>query len=261
MIKNCHTNFWKRFNYFFICFGLILLGFVVGALLFRAGLTLTLHLQEGDLVNEVSEYLNTSLSNVKSKDIISLSIIIKVYNDIIAIAGNDSNSVMIGITLSAILGVIVVYGAFKGSIALVNYLNKRELRNNKTKHGFTSFIVKLIIGVIFSALLFILLHLWTWSALIVLIIYIFVDSFEEVAMIRYIYFSDQNLKDFIFSKTFIKIMNVFFIYQYSILILAGAFWFLSPFISLFAMVPLLAYSETNIEYTIIATYKDASLMA
>ena len=255
MIKQCILNFFRRFKYSLICFGLIILGFLGAAGIFYGGLYLTLNLQDGTLLEEVKYYFQTGFSNLKPTDILSLSILTKIYNDMINIAGEQAYNVKVGLTLSAIIAVFAIYGAYKGSVGLVNYLNKRKLRNQKTKHGFTPFVIKICIGLLFSFILMILLHLWAWSSLIILTIYVIIDSFEAVVSTRYIFFSDRSLKDFIFSKDFIRVMGLFLICQYLLIIIASALWFVTPFISLFVMIPLMAYSETNVRYTIVEHFK------
>lgn len=256
MIKKCFQNFFKRFKYFFICFGLILVGFVGGAAIFYGGLRITMLYLDQDLIIELNQYFKDIVKTIRPSDIISLSIISKIYKDFISMADSDTFIIQFGLTLSAILAVLAVYGSYKGSIAIVNYITKRQFRNKNTKHGFVPFIIKLSIGIAFSLALMLLLHLWTWSFIFVLFFYILIDSFEEVVSIRYVYFNHIKLKDFIFSKSFFNTMSLYLIYQYGILIIASAAWFVTPFISLLIMVPILGYNEANIEYTIIDNYKD-----
>ena len=255
MIKTCFINLFKRFKYFFICFGLILVGFLGAALILYGGLALTFHLQGNELLNEVSEYLRSGLKNIRPTDVISLSIVTKIYHDFINIAGENAYSVKVGITISAVLAVFALYGSYKGGVGLVNYLTKRELRDIKTKHGFVPFLIKLAIGLAFSFALLVLLHLWKWSFIFVLFFYILIDSFEEVITTRYVYFSDVKLKNFIVSKDFIRVMFLYLLFQYVIILIASLLWLVTPWLSILIMIPVLAYSETNIEYTIITTYK------
>ena len=51
-------------------------------------------------------------------------------------------------------------------------------------------------------------------------------------------------------------MSLYFVSDLILLVIAALLWLISPIIAVFILVPLLAYNETNITYTVVTYYKE-----
>lgn len=249
-------NFFTRFHTYLICLGMFILSIVVAVLVFIGGMQLVLSMQGGVLVEEVQNYFLTSFQIKDILEVLNLSILKRVYTDIMIIAGPNSKDVTTGMFIVIAVCVFIVFGCYKGSSSLVSILNKKKLSDKNTKSGVKPLIINLLITLLFSALAAFLMSLWAWSGLIVFLIYLLIDSLENIFSIHYVYFSNVKLKEMFKNKAVLKIMSLYFVSDLILLVIAALLWLISPIIAVFILVPLLAYNETNITYTVVTYYKE-----
>ena len=256
LVKLAIKNFFKRFHTFLICFGFFLLSIVIAALIFIGGMQLVLSIQPGDLLPEIQNYFLYDFKINGVNEILDLSIFERVYNDILLIAGGSSDGISIGLLIILGICLFVVFGAYKGSIAVVGAINRNKLKDKNTKKGILAFIIKLIIGAVFAAILTYLMSLWTWSGLIVLVIYLFVDALENIFTLHYVYFSNIKLKEMFKDKSVLKIMGLYLVSDLILIAIAVLLCLASPLIAVVIVVPLLAYNETNVTFTVVTYFKE-----
>lgn len=254
--KLAFKNFFKRFHLYFICLGIFLLSFVVAALIFIGGMQLVLSLQPNNLVDAVQNYFLTSFQIKDVFEVLNLSILERIYNDIIVIAGPSSQNVTTGLIIIVAIAVFVIYIGYKGSSALIAAMNKKKLSNKNTKKGIFSMLINLLIGAGFAALLTFLMSLWKWSGIFVLLIYLLIDAIQNIFSIHYIYFSNVKMSEMFKNKAVLKIMGLFIGSEAIFIIIAALLCLLSPIIAVIIIVPFLAYNETTVTYTVVTYFKE-----
>lgn len=256
LAKLTFKNFFARFHNYLICLGIFLLSIIVATLVFIGGMQLVLSIQGGTLVEEVQNYFLTSFTINDIFEVLNLSILKRVYNDIMLLAGPNSKDITTGMFIVIAVCVFIVFGSYKGSTALVGVLNKKKLSDKNTKKGIKTLLINLAITLVFTAIATFLMSLWAWSGIFVFLIYLFVDALQNIFSIHYIYFSDVKLNDMLKNKAVIKIMSLYLITDLIWVIIAGLLWLISPIIAVFIVIPLLAYNETNITYTVVIYFKE-----
>ena len=256
LAKLTMVNFFKRFHTYLICLGFFLLSIILSALIFAGGMQLVLSIQPGNLLSEVENYFLYNFQINDINEILNLSIFERVYNDIILIAGDSSAEISNGLLIILGICLFVIFGTYKGSIAFVSAMNKNKLKDKNTKKGIVSFIIKLLIGAGFAAILTYLMSLWTWSGIFVLIIYLLVDAVENIFTVHYVYFSQVKLKEMFKDKSVPKIMGLYLVSDLILVAIAALLCLASPLIAVVIVVPLLAYNETNVTYTVVTYFKE-----
>lgn len=256
LIRLSIKNFFIRFKYFFICLGILLGALILVALIFVGGMQYIFSLQEG-LSDSVENYFLNQFYIKDVWEILNLSIIERVYNDIMGFAGSGANEVKLHLFILLGFCFVGLYGAFKGSIALINFVTKKKVTTKFTKSGLVPVIIKIIMCLLFSLLLTVLLSLSSWSTLSLIAIYLIVDSVELLFNTYYVYFHNEDIKEFLNLRNSFKISGLFIVSQGMLFVIATLLWLISPIIALFIVVPLLAYNSTNIQYSIVTYYSDS----
>ena len=247
-------NFFARFKTYFICLGIFIFGLSLAVLVFIGGMQLVFSLQPNNLIETAMAYFNNiQINNIY--EILNLSILQRLYNDIVVLSGSSSDNVVLGLFIVIAICVFIVYGSFKGSIAVVGTLNKKLVSDKKTKSGAKPLLIKLLIGLVFAVLLTFVMKMWAWSGIFVLLIYVSVDALELIFSLHYVYFSHISISEMFKEKTVIKIMFLYIGWQAFFIIIASLLGFISPIISFIFAIPLLAYNECNITYSVITYYK------
>jgi hypothetical protein len=249
-------NFYKRFHTFLICLGIFVFGLIIAALIFIAGVQLVFSLQPNNLIDLVENYFLTSFYIKDVNEILNLSILSRIFDDLLALAGQSAENVSTGLYIVIAISVFVIFISYKLSIMIVGVINKKKLSDKRTKTGAKPLFIKLIIGFVFSIAVTFLMKIWTWSGLFVLLIYLLVDALELILSIHYVYFSNIELKVLFRDKAVPKIMVLYLSWQIIFVIIAVLLGLISPLISFVFAIPFLAYNECNVNYTVITYFKE-----
>lgn len=248
-------NFFSRFYTYFICLGIFIVGLILAGIVIIGGVQLVVSIQPNNLYDSFYNYfLSFKINDIY--EVLNLSILKRMYEDILNFSGGSADNVSRGIFIVIALAVLVIYGSFKGSVALVGTINKKKLSNKQTKKGISPFFVRLLIGILLSAALTVFMKMWLWSGFVILFVYLFVDAIELILTLHYTYFSNIKLKEMFKNKAVFKIMGLYIGWEAVFVIIATLLGFISPIISFVFAVPFLAYNECNITYTVVEYYKE-----
>lgn len=234
----------------------MLFALVISVLVFIAGIQLVLSVQPNNLVDKVFDYFQYNFYIESAYEILNLSLFKRVAEDVMNLAGPNAESLRTGFFIVIAFVLLLHVFAFKGGEILINYFNKRKLKDQNTRVGFVTLIRKILIGMLFSALLTILLSLSAWSSLVCLLIYLVLESIEIVISVNYVFFKERSLNEIFKDKNSHKIILIYSLTTFSIITVSIALWFISPIIAIFVAVPLLAYNSTNVQYSMVEYYKE-----
>ena len=256
MIYTNFKNFFKNFLFSLINFAMILVGIALASTFFLLICAKILQLQNHDFLIVMKDYLNATLANTNFVDIFNLHFLKQVFLDMINIGEKYDVNLNLYFFLISAVSVTIVFATYKGSIALVDYLHKRKFRNKYTKRGFASLIPKAIVGIISSLLVTFILFITGGNAATTYFVYLLIDSIHLLFNTYFVYFSGIKFIKFITDKNTLKVIGLYFFSQSLFIVIALFVWNRVAIVSILVILPLLAYSTTNVRYTITESFRN-----
>lgn len=265
MIKITFKNLAFKYKYIFLCFGITILFLIFIALLFVAGGSQILSNHNVELMDQVETYLINTFYNISDfTKLFKLSFYYKVINNIFSIMSSEGDSsYMIGILSITSICALLLLLSFKVPYWVSKYINKQKIKDENTKTGIISIIINVIISISFAVLFTLLTYLWSYSIIIVFVVYIICTSFQIFFSVYLVYFKNIKFKKLYNIKDIFKIIGTelltFLIYVSFAVILYFCLGIVSFIISLplFSYVEFILYSST-IDYTKSLTMKALS---
>ena len=255
MVLSNFKNFFKNILYSLINFAMIIAGIGIAGAFFLFISAHILKLQNSEFLQVMKNYLETTLENASFIDIFDLNILKQVFMDMIHIGNKYDVNLDLYFFLIGSVSIAIVFFTYKGSVALVDHLHKIKFNNKYTKHGLLSHIVKIGIGIITSVIIALILYLTGGNAIITICVYFVLDSIELLFITYYVYFTGIKFNKFITSKNTLRILGLFAFSQSFFILLALIIWRHTPFMSILIVLPLLAYSTTNVRFTVTEYFK------
>ena len=258
MLLECLKNYIKFVKYLLIIMGVLYFFFLIAVALFVNGAGRIVASQSSEIYDRIMDYLTGKFSgtSVGISVYASGNVWYEVGSEIVKIIREGGETSLAEIIALVGSSTVLIALGLKLSESVGYFYFKREVGGETARYGLVNWIVKFLIGAVFSVAFVAFLFLWKYGGIVVPVVYLLINAAQTLQTTWFVYFSKTDRKKIAVVKNVLKVVSVELAsYALFAAVFVVLFWFVSPIIAFVIAVPLFVYSDCIVAFTTVTYFK------